>query len=136
MTKKVCDRCRAEMYEWYIVQIKIFKHSKTYDDWSEIKMSKNEVLERIDKIYGEMFAEKMKYEKLFPEKLSLKKVDSIEDFKNKYYKEVLKRLTKLNQKEDIEWQHGEADDILIEVMKCIGLEEVANLWEKIPKWYA
>jgi hypothetical protein len=38
---------------------------------------------------------------------------------------------------DPETAHGEADDVLLDVLRELGLDAVARAWEAIePKWYA
>lgn len=49
--------------------------------------------------------------------------------------EAIMRLKDLQQTDDEERAHGEADDILCEVLTELGHEEVAQEWVKVPKWY-
>lgn len=47
--------------------------------------------------------------------------------------ELIERLEALQQDGDTEYQHGEADDLLIE---WINDPEVTEAYAKIKKWYA
>jgi len=49
-------------------------------------------------------------------------------------KKYVDLLDKVNK--DIEYGHGEADDILIDLLREIGLGEIAERYENIPAWYA
>jgi hypothetical protein len=37
---------------------------------------------------------------------------------------------------DEEAQHGNADDLMCEVLRSLGYEEGVRLFEEMPKWYA
>ena len=58
----------------------------------------------------------------------------------KDFKEIdpsyLERLKDLEGSGDPEYAHGEADDILCGILKDLGLEEIVEAYDKIPKWYA
>jgi hypothetical protein len=36
---------------------------------------------------------------------------------------------------DIETGHGRADEIVANLLRALGLEEVATAYEAVPKWY-
>ena len=40
------------------------------------------------------------------------------------------------QRDDPEGAHGEADKLLIVLIRSLGYNEVADAWERVPKWYA
>ena len=46
------------------------------------------------------------------------------------------RMRPLKDMWDKESAHGDADDILIEVLTELGYDELVRLWEIVPKWYA
>ncbi len=48
----------------------------------------------------------------------------------------LERLKELQESGDAEYAHGEADDILCDILKDLGFEEIVEAWDKVPKWYA
>lgn len=37
---------------------------------------------------------------------------------------------------DVEAQHGDADDLLCERLRELGENELVDLYERVPKWYA
>lgn len=37
---------------------------------------------------------------------------------------------------DPETGHGDADDVLCELLKAMGYGDVVDEWEKVEKWYA
>ena len=37
---------------------------------------------------------------------------------------------------DPEKAHGNADDVLCELLKRLGYDDVVDEWEKVEKWYA
>lgn len=45
-------------------------------------------------------------------------------------------MKKIAQIDDPEIAHGEADDLLCEVLKKLGYEKGVKVFEDIPKWYA
>lgn len=48
-----------------------------------------------------------------------------------------KELEELAKNEgDTEIDHGRADDILVEIVRLLGYKEIADLYEKVDKWYA
>lgn len=48
----------------------------------------------------------------------------------------LERLKELQESGDEEYAHGEADDILCDILKYLGFEEIVEAYDKVPKWYA
>lgn len=50
----------------------------------------------------------------------------------------LGRLNKLLKtgSSDFEYIHMEGDNILIELLRELGHDDIADAWEKLPKWYA
>jgi len=52
------------------------------------------------------------------------------------YAEYINRLKKLNGLWDQEAAHGEADDILCELLTKLGYSEVVKAYEEVDKWYA
>ena len=37
---------------------------------------------------------------------------------------------------DVEAIHQQADDVLCELLKALGYEDVVEEWRKVPKWYS
>jgi len=37
---------------------------------------------------------------------------------------------------DIEIAHGDADEILIKLLRSLGYDDICDLWYKVEKWYA
>ncbi len=37
---------------------------------------------------------------------------------------------------DVEHQHGEADGLVIKFIRSLGYDDIADAWQKVPKWYA
>ena len=37
---------------------------------------------------------------------------------------------------DVETAHRQADDILVKFIRTLGYNQIADLFENIPKWYA
>jgi hypothetical protein len=50
--------------------------------------------------------------------------------------EAIKELNKAQSHGDTEAAHGNADDILCELLKSLGYEDVVEEWYKVKKWYA
>lgn len=50
--------------------------------------------------------------------------------------ETIDRLKKLVNSDDPEIAHSEADDILCEFLKQQGCQELVEVYEQIPKFYA
>ena len=48
----------------------------------------------------------------------------------------LERLKELEHSGDPEYAHGEADDVLCDILKYLGFEEIVEAYDKVPKWYA
>ena len=62
-----------------------------------------------------------------------KKVD-VEKYKRRLF-EIIEKLEK-QKYYDEEDAHIEADAVLCDLLKELGFEDVVELYEKIPKWYA
>ena len=45
-------------------------------------------------------------------------------------------LRKLQCYGDVEGAHGDADDILCQVLNAFGLQELVEEYDKVEKWYA
>ena len=54
----------------------------------------------------------------------------------KNYNHYLEELVALQQVHDLEVAHIRADEILVDILKDLGLENIVNEYEKINKWYA
>lgn len=50
--------------------------------------------------------------------------------------EAVERLRALHGDTDIEIAHGEADDVLCELLMSLGYNDVVSAWEAVEKWYA
>ena len=52
--------------------------------------------------------------------------------------EAIKILDRLIRKwsYDVEAAHKKADNVLVEFLRSLGYEELADTYEMIPKWYA
>lgn len=48
----------------------------------------------------------------------------------------LERLRNLEELDDPEKIHGEADDILCELLRELGYAEVVECYNSLPRWYA
>lgn len=48
----------------------------------------------------------------------------------------LERLKELEDSGDPEYAHEEADNILCDILKYLGFEEIVEAYHKVPKWYA
>lgn len=48
--------------------------------------------------------------------------------------DALEELQKPNG--DVEQQHCDADGILIQFIRSLGYDDIADAWLKVPKWYA
>ena len=51
-------------------------------------------------------------------------------------KEAIEEMKKLVNSGDTEVAHIEADDILCDVLKKLGYEELVDVYEQVGKWYA
>ena len=49
---------------------------------------------------------------------------------------ALIKLRRLQKSGDIEYAHGEADDVLCELLKNLGFEDVVEEYHKVEKWYS
>ncbi len=52
------------------------------------------------------------------------------------YRKAVGEMKDLEEHDDGEQAHSQADAILCEVLKKLGLSELVEAWEKVPKWYA
>jgi hypothetical protein len=50
--------------------------------------------------------------------------------------EAIEKLRLLQSGVDIEVKHGDADDILCELLETLGYGDVVEEWKKVGKWYA
>lgn len=50
--------------------------------------------------------------------------------------EAIEKLNALYKHGDTEAAHGEADDVLCELLRSLGLDDVVDAYSKIEKWYA
>lgn len=50
--------------------------------------------------------------------------------------EVKAKLRELAEWDDIQTAHVEADGAIMSFLKCLGHEDVVELFDKINKWYA
>lgn len=50
--------------------------------------------------------------------------------------DIKKRLLELGEYDDTEEAHIEADNIIIQMITDLGYEDIAELYDKIYKWYA
>lgn len=50
--------------------------------------------------------------------------------------EALRQLKELGTSKDTEAAHSCADDILMELLKSLGYEDVVAAYDDVPKWYA
>lgn len=53
------------------------------------------------------------------------------------HQNVVEALEELqNPNGDAEYQHGQADVIVIQFIRSLGYDDIADAWQKVPKWYA
>ena len=50
--------------------------------------------------------------------------------------EAIKRLQEAQQETDTERAHPRADDVLCDLLACLGYEDVVVEYRKVEKWYA
>lgn len=50
--------------------------------------------------------------------------------------EVLKKLKEAQDNRDTEMAHGDADDLLCDLLKSLGYEDVVTEYKRVDKWYA
>lgn len=50
--------------------------------------------------------------------------------------QTLKELNELRRCNDTEAAHGAADSILVELVRELGYDDIADAYEAIDKWYA
>lgn len=53
----------------------------------------------------------------------------------KYLKQK-QELMDLQQNNDVEAAHAKADDILLDILRDLGLDDIVEEYEKINKWYS
>jgi len=56
--------------------------------------------------------------------------------KDKKYYELVYKLNHLEDEFDTEIAHGKADNYIVDFLKEIGFEELADAYESIEKWYS
>lgn len=52
------------------------------------------------------------------------------------YQEIKRKLVELRFSNDREAAHIEADELLCEMLKMLGFEDIVLEFDQIPKWYA
>lgn len=50
--------------------------------------------------------------------------------------QVLRRLLELHSERDIESAHSEADNLLLKLLESLGLSDIVDAYDDVPKWYA
>ncbi len=50
--------------------------------------------------------------------------------------QALAEMRNLMDLADVEIAHSEADDVLCEVLRGLGYDELVDAFEDLPKWYA
>jgi hypothetical protein len=50
--------------------------------------------------------------------------------------DYLARLHELTQSDDTEGAHGNADDILCEILSELGYDDIVETYNRVNKWYA
>ncbi|CAA2139623.1 hypothetical protein [Hyphomicrobium sp. ghe19] len=50
--------------------------------------------------------------------------------------EAMAKLKQAQETGDTERAHADADDVLCELLRSLGYENVVAEWEKVDKWYA
>lgn len=50
--------------------------------------------------------------------------------------QAIEKLKELQKNGDYESAHGDADEVLCELLKALGYEDVVAEWDKVGKWYA
>lgn len=50
--------------------------------------------------------------------------------------EAIARLKALEDNDDFEYAHGEADDILCKLLRELGYDDVVDAYDLVGKWYA
>lgn len=70
--------------------------------------------------------------------LNAKNNSAMADEIDTLYQKSLSRLKELANKEypDEEEDHGEADDILCNMLDALGYKDLTDAWDKIEKWYS
>ena len=54
----------------------------------------------------------------------------------KFIKEKKERLIELQKEWDVEAAHSDADDILCDILKELGYNDIVEEFIKVEKWYA
>lgn len=49
---------------------------------------------------------------------------------------ILEELKSLSESRDAETAHSKADNLLIEYLRLIGANDIADAWDAVPTWYA
>lgn len=49
---------------------------------------------------------------------------------------ILEELRALGDSDDPESAHSRADELVIEYLRLIGADDIADAWADAPKWYA
>lgn len=52
------------------------------------------------------------------------------------HEEALKKLKESQDNGDTELAHGDADDVLCELLESLGYEDVVAEYKRVDKWYA
>ena len=52
-----------------------------------------------------------------------------------YVNEYVEKLRKLADLDDPEVIHGAADDLLCDLLKKLGYDEVVKCFDELPRWY-
>lgn len=50
--------------------------------------------------------------------------------------QAIEKLKNLHGSGDVEAAHGDADDVLCELLKALGYGDVVAAWDDVEKWYA
>lgn len=50
--------------------------------------------------------------------------------------EAISKLKEAESCWDTEEAHGQADDVLCDLLRSLGYGDVVDAWKKVPKWYA
>jgi len=56
--------------------------------------------------------------------------------KSEKKEEIKDKLISLQENGDTEDAHGQADDLLCELLKYLGCNEIVSEYHKVDKWYA
>ncbi len=50
--------------------------------------------------------------------------------------EIAKSMQEISKKRDPERVHGEADDLMVLVLRALGYDEAMDIYENMTKWYS